>query len=97
MEESFGRQVEVGNVLIKAFTDEIPAAELTSLKIEGFDANGQPAGEGLEVGPSETQITIPADMEYVSFEAAVQPDGGTAEIKVSDRVIQPGEKFPGWN
>lgn len=93
MEESFGRQVEVGNVLIKAFTDEIPAAELTSLKIEGFDANGQPAGEGLEVGPSETQITIPADMEYVSFEAAVQPDGGTAEIKVGDRVIQPGEKI----
>ena len=65
IEESFGQQVEVGNVLIKAFTDEIPAAELTSLKIEGFDANGQPAGEGLEVGPSETQITIPADMEYV--------------------------------
>ena len=33
-------------------------------------------------------------MEYVSFEAAVQPDGGTAEIKVGDRVIQPGEKIP---
>ena len=32
-------------------------------------------------------------MEYVSFEAAVQPDGGTAEIKVGDRVIQPGEKI----
>ena len=79
--------------MIKAFTDEIPSAELTSLKVESFDSSRVNTGDVLEVSPADPAITLSADAASASFETAVQPEGGSAEIKIGDRILQPGEKI----
>lgn len=91
--EGLGQDETVGNLLIKAFTDEIPSAELTSLKVESFDSSGVNTGDVLEVSPADPAITLSADAASASFETAVQPEGGSAEIKIGDRILQPGEKI----
>lgn len=90
--EAMGIAVNPGNVMIKAFTDDVPVAELSALQVSCFDEKDQAIGQPLAISPSDKEIVLPAGTAYVTFQASVSPDGATAQIRLNDRIIQPGEK-----
>lgn len=88
-----GLEVNIGNLLIKAFTDDIPTAELGMLKATVFDAKDQQVGETLEIAPEDSEVSLSSYTNYVIFEPLVQTENGTAKIQLGDREIQAGEKI----